>query len=162
MIKAKCFIVLVLVLISVHPCLADDRAKLVGTWRVISFETEYQGTDQREAIMGKNPGGYTVYTPEGRVMVLITGEGRKTAITDQGRAGLWRSMLAYSGVCRIEGDKLMTKIDASSIPEWVGAERVSIFRIDGDRLQITTLWVDAPLYPERGKMRTTVTSERVK
>ena len=96
------------------------------------------------------------------MMVLITGEGRKTATTDQGRAGLWRSMLAWSGVCRVEGDKLITKIDACSIPEWVGTERVSLFRIDGDRLQTTTPWVDAPLNPERGKMRTTVTVERVK
>jgi hypothetical protein len=157
----KSLAVLILFLSAMQPCLADDRGKLVGTWKMVSFETEYRGTGQRETIMGKNPGGYTVYTPEGRVIVLITGEGRKTATTDQGRAGLWRSMLAYSGMVRVEGDRLMTKVDAASIPEWVGDERVSTFRIDGDRLQTTTLWVDAPLYPERGKMRTTVTLERV-
>jgi len=148
--------------IGVHPCFADDLAKIVGTWKVVSFETEYQATGAREAIMGKNPAGNSIYTPEGRMMVLITGEGRKRATTDQDRAGLWRSMLAYSGTYRLEGDKHITNIDASSIPEWAGTERVTFFRIDGDRFQYTTPWMDAPLHPERGKMRTVVMWERVK
>jgi hypothetical protein len=162
MVTFRCFIALILIIVAVCPCLADDQAKLVGTWKVVSFETEYQGTGEREAIMGKNPTGCTIYTPEGRIMTLIAGEGRKAATTDQGRADLWRSMIAYTGMYRLEGDKHIIKVDAASIPQWVGAERISTFRIDGNRLITTTLWVDAPLNPERGKMRTTVTLERVK
>ena len=162
MVKFKCLIVLVLVLIAVHPCFSQDSAKIVGTWRVVSFETEYQATGAREAIMGKNPAGYAIYTPEGRMIALITSEGRKAATTDQGRADLWRSVIAYTGTYRLESDKHIVKVDAASIPQWVGAERVASFRIDGDRLITATLWVDAPLNPERGKMRTTVTVERVK
>jgi len=159
--KLKWFIALVLVPISMYPCFADDNTKLVGTWKVVSFETEYQ-SGQREAVLGKNPVGYAIYTPEGRIMSLVTAEGRKGASTDQGRAELWRSMVASTGIYRVEGDTLVTKFDVASIPQWVGSERVTSFRIDGDRLVITTPWMDAPLYPERGKIRTTVTSVRAK
>jgi len=88
----------------------------------------------REAILGKNPTGYAIYTPEGRVMSLIKAEGRKPATTDQDRANLWRSMVAYAGTYRIAGDKLILRADVSSVPTFVGPERVTLFRIDGDRL----------------------------
>ena len=149
--------------IAVHPCFSQDSAKIVGTWKVVSFETEYQATGAREAIMGKNPTGYNIYTPEGRMMTLITAAGRKAATTDQERANLWRSMVAWSGTYRVEGDKLITRIEVSSMPTWVGAERVLLLRFDGDRLQtVPAEWMDAPLNPERGKMRTVITLERVK
>lgn len=163
MVMFKWSAVLFLFLIAVHPSFADDNAKLVGTWKVISFETEYQATGAREAILGKNPTGYTIYTPEGRTMSLITAAGLKPATTDQERANLWKSMVAWGGTYRVEGDKLILRADVSSMPTWVGTERVTFFRIDGDRLQtMPTEWVDAPLHPERGKMRTVVTAERVK
>ena len=162
MLKFKCLIVSVLVLISAHPCFADDITKLVGTWRVISFETEYQTTGERVPVLGQNPKGYVIYTSEGRVTSLITAQGLKAATTDKERADLWRSMVAYTGVYHVEGDKCIAKVDVSSMPTWVGTERVFFLHIDGDRLQATGPWGDAPLYPERGKMRVTVTSERVK
>jgi hypothetical protein len=113
--------------------------------------------------MGKNPMGYNIYTPEGRMMTLITAAGLKAATTDQERANLWRSMVAWSGTYRVEGDKLITRIEVSSMPTWVGAERVLLLRFDGDRLQtVPAEWMDAPLNPERGKMRTVITLERVK
>ena len=161
MVTFKWLAVAVLLLIAVAS-FANEGEKLVGTWRLISFETEYQATGAREAIMGKNPTGYVIYAPEGRMIMLVTGEGRKMPATDQDRAQLWKSTLATSGMYRVEGDKLIIKVDASSTPALVGNDHVDFFRIDGDRLQIITPWMDAPLNPERGKMRTTFTWERVK
>jgi hypothetical protein len=135
MAQLKWLAALVLLLIVVHPGFADDSAKLVGTWKAVSFVTEYQSTGAREDILGKSPTGYTIYTAEGRVLSLITAAGRKAATTDQERAGLWRSMAGYSGTYRVEGDTLIAKLDVSSMPTWVGTERVWLFRIDGDRLQ---------------------------
>ena len=162
MMKITCLTVLVLLFTSVNPGLADDRAKLVGTWKVVSFETEFQATAARDTILGKNPIGYIVYTADGRVMTLVTAAGLKAATTDQERAQLWRSMTAWSGTYRVEGNKLIIKIDVSSMPTWVGTERALIFNIDGNRLQTTSEWIDAPLYPEKGKIRTILTYERVK
>ena len=162
MLKLTGLAVLVWVFIAVHPCFADDHAKVVGTWRPVSWVAEFQATGEREYPMGKNPTGNMIFTPEGRIMMVVTGEGRKTAATDQGRADLWRSMVAYTGMYRLEGDKYITKIDASWNHVWVGTEQVRFFRLDGDRLEVITAWMDAPLRPERGKVRVFVTWEKVK
>ena len=77
MVKFKWLVVLVLFLIAVQPSFADDRAKILGIWRIVSYELELQATGEREPVLGKNPTGYTIFTPEGRMMVIITGEGRK-------------------------------------------------------------------------------------
>jgi Lipocalin-like domain len=162
MVKFKWLVILVLFLIAAPPSLADDRAKLLGTWRLVSFEAEFQKTGEREPVLGKNPTGYVIYTPEGRYMVILTGEGRKAAKTDQDRAELMKSMFAYTGLYRLEGDKIITKVDASWNPEFLGTEQVRYFRFDGDRLQLTHDWHPSVLHPERGMVRAIYIFERAK
>jgi hypothetical protein len=162
MIRFRWLFVLVLFVIAVQPSFADDRAKILGLWRVVSLETEYQGLSAREAVMGKNPTGYVMYTPEGRAWSILTGEGREAPKTDQDRAELFKSMFAYTGMYRVEGDKLITKVDVSWNPAWVGKEQVRSFKIDGDRLQQISDWMPAVVKPERGMGRGILTLERAK
>jgi hypothetical protein len=82
MFKFKWSVVLFLFLIAVQSTFADDSAKILGTWKVVSFESEFQATGEREAVMGKNPMGYIIFTPEGRMMAVLTGEGRTAPKTD--------------------------------------------------------------------------------
>lgn len=162
MVKLKWLAIVVLFLLAVPPSFADDRARLLGTWKLVSFESESQATGVRVPVLGKNPTGYAIYTPEGRVMAILTGEGRKAAKTDQDCAELLKSMLAYTGTYRLEGDKIIVKVDAAWNPEYVGAEQVRLFRIDGDRLQIIRDWHQSVLTPERGKVRAVLMCERAK
>ena len=162
MFRLKWLGILVLFLIAVQPSFADDRAKLFGLWRTVSFETEDQKSSEREAPLGKNPRGYVMYTPEGRMWSIVTGEGREAPKTDEDRAALFKSMFAYTGMYRVEGDKLITKVDVSWNPAWVGKDQVRSFKIDGDRLQQISDWMPAVVKPERGMGRGIVTLERVK
>jgi hypothetical protein len=91
--------------------------------------------------MGKNPTGYIIFTPEGRMMGIITGEGRKAPNADQDRARLLDSMSAYTGIYRLEGDKWITKVDVAWHPARVGTEQVRFFKFDGDRLQVISEWM---------------------
>ncbi len=95
-------------------------------------------------------------------MVIWTGDGRKQPKTDQDYAALMKSMLAYTGIYRLEGDKIITKIDASWNPEYLGTEQVRSFRFDGDRLQLIHDWHPSILNPERGMVRAISILERVK
>ena len=160
--KFKSLAVLVLFLIVAQPSFADDRAKLFGLWRTVSFETEYQKSTEREAPLGKNPTGYVMYTPEGRMWSIVTAEGREAPKTDEDRAALFKSMFAYTGTYRVEGDKLIIKVDVSWNPARVGKDQVRSFKIDGDRLQHISDWMPAVAKPERGMGRGIVTLERVK
>ena len=160
--RCKSLVVLVLFLILVQPSFADDRAKVLGIWRLVSFEMEVQTTGEREQTRGKNPTGNIIFTPEGRMMVLLTDDGRKTPNTDQDRADLFKTMLAYTGMFRIEGDKWITKVDVSGNPALVGTEQARFFRIDGDRLQESTAFMPWAARPEKGMVRFVLMWERTK
>src|SRR4030042_4165510 len=143
MVKFKWLVILVLFLIAVQPSFADDRTRILGIWKLISFESEFQATGEREPTLGKNPTGYLIFTPEGRMMVVIEGEGRKAPKTEDERATLFRTMFAYTGMFRLEGDKLISKVDVSWNPALVGTEQVRFFKFDGDRLQIIRAWAQS-------------------
>jgi hypothetical protein len=162
MFKLKWLVVLVLFLFLVPPIFADDHAKIIGVWKLVSYDTEWQATDKRESDMGKNPAGYVIYTSEGRMMVIITAEGRKAPNTDQDRAELMKTVFAYAATYRIEGDKLINKVDVSWNPALVGTEQTRFLKMDGDRLQVLTAWHVKANWPEKGMGRVIMTFERVK
>jgi hypothetical protein len=138
---------------------AAERDVLVGTWRLVSFEREYQSAGEREYPMGKVPTGYILFLPEGRMAVVITAEGRKPPVTDQDRAGLFNTLVAYTGAYRVEGDKWIATVDVSANPAWVGTDQTRSFRITGTRLQEMTAWAARP---DDRIARAVITYERVK
>ena len=159
MLKVNCVVVCVLLLVAAQPGFANDRAPIVGNWRLVSFEREFQSGGEREYPMGKAPTGYILFLPEGRMAVVITAEGRKAPATDQDRAGLFSSMVAYTGAYRVDGDKWITAVDVSSNPAWVGTEQTRSFRVTGDRLQEMTAWASRP---DSRMARAVITYERAK
>jgi len=159
MFKLNWLAALVLVFSLAQPSIAGDLSPVVGTWRLVSFEREYQAGGEREYPMGKAPTGYILFLPEGRMTVVITGEGRTAPTTDQDRAGLYNSLVAYTGRYRIDGDKWITTLDVSSNPAWVGTEQTRSFKVSGDRLQEMTAWAARP---DNRMARAIITYERSK
>jgi hypothetical protein len=147
-------------LIAAVPALGDEGTKVVGTWKLVSFENEFQDGSERRPMYGKNPTGYIIFTPDGRMMAIFEAEGRKAPQTDEERAVAFRTMIACTGIYRLEGDKWVTKVDVSWNPAWNGTDQVRFFKLDGDRLQVISAWV---MSPNLGKMtRGVLTWERVK
>jgi hypothetical protein len=148
------------VLASAQVSAADDRQQMIGFWKLVSYVVEIQATGQIEPVMGQHPTGYVNFSSEGRVMFILTGEGRKPAKTTEERADLLSTLVAYTGTYRIEGDRWITKVDIAWNPEWVGTEQARDFKIDDDRLQVLTPWRVMPNWPEKGMQRSIVTFER--
>ncbi len=162
MIRVKLLLVLVLFVAALQPSFADDGAQIQGVWKLVSYEVEIQSTGQKEYPMGQKPTGYVTFTSEGRVFFVLTGEGRKPAKTDQDRAALLGSLVAYTGTYRLEADKWITSVEVAWNPEWVGSEQKRSYKIDGNRLQVLTPWRVMPNWPEKGMTRSIVTFERSK
>jgi hypothetical protein len=160
--RFKWLAVLVLFLTLVQPSFADDSSKLLGIWKLVSYEIEIQATGQREPVMGNNPTGYVIFTPESRVWFVLTGEGRKPAKTVQERAELLDSLVAYTGTYRLEGEKWITKVEVAWNPAWVGTEQARSFKVAGDRLSVLSPWRVMPNWAEKGMTRSIITFERVK
>ena len=103
-------------LIIATSTIGADHASLIGVWKLLSYQNEFQNGSPTKAMYGEHPSGYIILTNEGRMMTVIEGEGRKPPSNDQDRAELLRTMLAYSGTYRIDGDKWITIVDAAWNP----------------------------------------------
>jgi hypothetical protein len=141
---------------------SDNSAKILGTWKLVSFEAEIQTTGQKEPVMGQNPTGYAIFTPEGRAFFMLTGEGRKPAKTVQESADLLDTLVAYTGTYRLEGDEWITQVDVAWNPEWIGTEQKRFFKMEGDRVQVVTAWGVHPNWPDKGMTRRILTFEKAK
>jgi hypothetical protein len=142
------------------PAIADDSAKVTGLWKLVAYQIEVQTTGEKTPVMGEKPTGYVNFSPDGRVFFILTGEGRKPAKTDQERAELLNTLIAYTGRYRVDGGMWVTKVDVAWNPEWISTEQARSFRIEGDRLQVLTPWRIMPNWADKGMTRSIITFER--
>jgi Lipocalin-like domain len=108
----------------------------VGSWRLKSAVMEDVETGNRLHAWGEHPKGSLVLTPSGHWIVLQTAEHRPSPGGDLETASAFRSMLAYSGRFRIEGDQIAIEGDIAWDETWIGREQIRIFRLSGDELHI--------------------------
>jgi lipocalin-like protein len=140
---------------------ADVKDQIVGTWKLLSVMYEDQQTKELTPVLGQNPKGSQIATPEGRWLALVTAEGRKVPQTDEERAQALRSMISYSGRYRVEDNKVITKVEIAWNESWVGGEQVRFVRFEGDRLYIESPPMPHPNVGGR-VVRVIVTWEREK
>lgn len=140
--------------------MVENRLGLCGSWRLVSFEMEFQVSKQREYPYGIDPAGYLVLTPEGRMMALITAKDRQLGQSDAQLAALFRTMMSYTGRYRVEDDRFITKVDVSWNQAWTGSEQERNFRIEGDRLEIVSGWIPHLGLPDKPLMRGILTWKR--
>jgi Lipocalin-like domain len=129
------------------PAMADDREKLLGDWRLVSFYTEDVETKQRNDVYGEHPIGHAALTAAGRLFAVITANGRKPPNGLEEQAAAFRSMIAYTGKFRVESEKFITQVDTAWNEAWVGAEQVRVWRVEGDKLHITSAPIPNPNVP---------------
>ena len=136
-----------LLLLVATPAFAQD-SPLVGTWKLVSFENR---VDNEPPIfqLGARPTGYLILTREGRLMTVLTAEGRKAGTGDAERAALHKTLFAYTGKYRVEGKNLAITVDVSWNEAWNGVEVRRIFRMEAGKLFVET--VPAPSYNFPGK-----------
>jgi hypothetical protein len=114
----------------------DEKAQIVGIWKLVSVMYEDQETKALTPIMGDNPRGYQIATPDGRWLALATPAGRSVPNTDEERAQAFRTIVAYSGRYSVEGSTITTKVDVAWNELWVGGEQIRHIRFEGDKLFI--------------------------
>ena len=54
---------------SVQVAYAQDRDALVGVWKLMTWEYEFQDTGERRAVFGRVVNGFLIIAREGRMMV---------------------------------------------------------------------------------------------
>ena len=132
--------------LSPHPQPSPEQQPIVGSWRLVSYQRVVDNGPPRNGL-GEHPKGYIILTPEGRMVLLTTADRRKPGPSDAERVELWKSMVAYTGKYRIEGNDFITLVDVSWNEEWNGTEQRRHFKIEGDKLILTTSPAPSPIYP---------------
>ena len=120
--------------------IAKDTDGVLGVWRLLSYEIEFQDNGERRKPFGESPTGYLILTPEGRMMGYMEAKNRPSPKTDEARIAAYNSMLAYTGKYRIDGDKWITKADGSWNVDWVGGDQERHFRLEDEKLHIVSQW----------------------
>ncbi|MCR0983360.1 lipocalin-like domain-containing protein [Roseomonas populi] len=118
------------------PARADDRERIIGNWKLVTVTYEDPATGARTYPLGEHPTGYQIATAGGRWLALVTAEGRPVPGTDAERAAALRSMISYTGRWRVQGDRVVTRVEAAWNQAWVGTDQERIFRFEGNRLHL--------------------------
>jgi Lipocalin-like domain len=144
---------------------AQGKNKVVGTWKLVSVVSKTEQGQVNKTVYGEHPKGFITYGADGRMMVVITEDGRKplsvndrVAAPMEERAQAFSTMTAYAGTYTFSGDKVVHHVEIASIPNWVGSDQSRTVKLQGDRLIITT-----PPLSRGGTMQTLeLTWERLK
>jgi hypothetical protein len=122
---------------------AQLRDRLVGAYRLVSYQRKLVATGETEDLLGKAPTGYIIYTRGGRMMAFFASDVRPrptdfVTMTDKERADLFKTMLAYCGTYDFDGQKVTHHIDASWNQFWTGTNVVRHVAFEGRRAIYTT------------------------
>jgi hypothetical protein len=126
---------------------ASAEEALVGSWKVASFYTEDNKTHQRTNMYGEHPVGGVIFTPAGRYFAIATAGVGKPATTAEDQAAAFRSMIAYTGWWRADGDSFVVRVDVAWNPTWVGTEQVRFWKMSDGKLNIVSAPIANPSAP---------------
>lgn len=129
---------IILTLLACQSAAAEEDLadKLVGSWRVVSLKLSYINENSEQDVLGANPIGRIIYSADHHFAAFVSRRDRKPAQTDADAGALLRSMVAYTGTFRIDGDRAIYTVDGA----WNEAyprEQLRILRLDGDTLTST-------------------------
>jgi lipocalin-like protein len=113
----------------------------------VSLQTRIEDTGEVFDPYGPDPRGEIVFGP-GRVAGVVA-SGRAPPADEAGMAAVFRGMMAYSGRFTVEGDRIVTEVDAAWHPAWEDTRQIRLFELEGDRLTLTTEVQGHPSYPGR-------------
>ena len=121
-------------------CAVNER--LIGSWKLVSAVREEIPSGAKTDLFGANPQGILNYSPEGRMIALIAHSERKAPASSKATPAeaqaLYGSMLSYAGPYSVEGDVVTHHVDISWNESFTGSKQKRHFKLDGNRLILST------------------------
>ena len=115
---------------------------LIGTWKLLSAVREEIPSGRKSDMLGPNPTGFINYGPDGRMMVVNVGGGRRkpagAVATPAEAEALFRSLTSYAGTYTIDGNVVTHHVEVSWNEAWTGTEQKRIARFEGNRAYLST------------------------
>ena len=124
----------------------DAASVLVGTWRLVSFESKTAGGAIRHQL-GPAATGRLVYDAAGYMSAQLMdperpqfASGDLTQGSDTEVRAAVAGYIAYYGTYTIDQTRgvVTHHVQGALFPNWVGGDQTRYFRLDGNRLTVTT------------------------
>jgi hypothetical protein len=143
--KRACIGVGTAAMLLLLPCAALSQelsATIVGVWRQTSLVEKHLATEATAPFQkSEEQHGYRVFTRGGHTSIFNVYKPRKAPSgvnpSYAELAALFKSMSAFTGTYRVEGNKLTVRVDASWIESWNGSNRVFLLELTGNTLTMT-------------------------
>ena len=127
--------------------LAQSKADLVGTWKLISATETTKKGEVRAAYGWQNQQGLLTYTADGRMMAITTKGGRKPlSVSDNigapvdERAEAFATMTAYAGSYTLNGNKVIHHLEVCALQNQVNTELVRLItKLERNSLALRTV-----------------------
>ena len=120
----------------------QKRDDLIGTWKLVSaWSTKANG--ERVPLYGEHPIGFLTYMSDGR-MTAIIGDSKRPPLSTEDRiaapmaerAAAFSTLVSYAGTFRVEKDRVIHRVEISSLQNWVGTDQVRQMKFDGRQLTL--------------------------
>ena len=118
---------------------------LLGTWKLRSVSSWIGGHEAEPTAYGRNPIGFIHYLPGCRMAATIAYGGRaqmagdRLNATDRARAEAYASFIAYAGTYRVEGNRVIHRVEVSAYQNDVGSDQVRFYHLLGDTLLLESV-----------------------
>jgi Lipocalin-like domain len=123
---------------------SELRQALLGTWRLVSLQTEVDGTLVKP--LGESPHGYLVYTSDGHVVVqfaareraelLGSSPGKGRVLLETAKANTPFGFIGYSGTFEVRDSQAIHHVEINVVPSASGNTEVRSVELNGDRLTL--------------------------
>jgi Lipocalin-like domain len=117
-------------------------SSIIGTWKLTSFARKELATGKTARTYGDHPQGYAHYTKGGHFLIFAVAQDRKKNenifATDAERVELFKTMFAWGGTYRTEGNNVIYNVEIAWVQSWVGTTRTYQVEIAGNKLTVAT------------------------
>tara|TARA_R110002073_G_scaffold323263_2_gene500551 strand:- start:622 stop:1065 length:444 start_codon:yes stop_codon:yes gene_type:complete len=103
------------------------REKLIGTWKLVSWEISYSPDGAVTCPFGQNPEGILIYSPDGYMSANISQADRSRfnsasvrKASEVEKCMAFESNFSYAGPFKIEEDHVIHRVDHALNPMMVG------------------------------------------
>jgi hypothetical protein len=134
---------LVFVVVFSSTVQAQYKDSVVGTWKLLSVRAITEKDSVGKPILGQNPSGLLTYTADGRMMAIISDDGRKPlSIADRvaapasERAEAYSTFMAYAGRYTFTCDKVVSHVEVASLQNWVNTDQTRFATVQGNRMRV--------------------------
>jgi hypothetical protein len=123
-----------------------DRDRLVGRWRIVSYELRRAGEDTIEPY-GRDPVGVLSYGADGRMSVLFGRRGRAPfsgpdylAAAEAEKAAAFDGFAAYAGTWALDeaARVVVHRVEIAWVPSWEGSEQRRSYALAGSTLELSS------------------------